>query len=100
MQRLTLLVVIGVLAAVAPSAVANGNVERCSHVRGFYEVTVRNMTCHRAAHILWHARGGTTQIEGYRYQVTGHGPSGGFPAEAVCIKGSAHARGWVIDGPA
>ena len=82
-----LLIVIGVLAVVASSAVANGNGngKHCSHVRGFYKVTVRNMTCHRAAHILWHARGGASQIEGYRCQVTGHGAGGGFPAEAVCI---------------
>jgi hypothetical protein len=75
----------------------------CHHVRGYYDVRVKHVSCARAGHILWRARqgGGDSQtIEGWTCDAHAHGAGGGFPVEMVCTKRRAWARGWVFDGPA
>jgi ribosomal protein S27E len=100
-RLLTFLFVAAVLGgAVVSHAAVTGTIKHCGHIRGYYSVTIRNTTCSRAGHILWHARGGQSRVEGWRCVTAGVGPGGGFPAYSTCVKGRARAHGWVIDGPA
>lgn len=94
-----------VIASLALSAIATGKsrVVHCPHVRGYYGVTVRNITCKRAGHILWLARqssGTENDIQGFECRVISRVPGGGFPADMRCTKGRVHAQGGIFDGPA
>jgi hypothetical protein len=88
----------------ANAAQTSTPLKRCSSVRGYYNVRVRNVTCRRAASILWRARQSSTmtpRIDGFRCRFVSHAPGGsGFPADMVCTKGIAYAAGGIIDGPA
>ena|SRR5207249_4001333 len=87
--------------AVIPAG-ASAYAKDCAHVRGYDKgtVTVRAMTCHRAAKILWQARGGRRNVSGFHCTSKGTGPSGGFPVWITCKRGRSAARGSVFDGPA
>jgi hypothetical protein len=87
--------------AVLPAG-AGAYSKHCAHVRGYNDgtVTVRAMTCHRAAEILWQARGGRRNVSGFHCTIKGTGPGGGFPVWITCKRGRSAARGSVFDGPA
>jgi hypothetical protein len=87
--------------AVVPSS-AGAYSKHCAHVRGYNAgtVTVKAMTCHRAAGILWQARAGHRNVSGFHCTSRGSGPGGGFPVWVTCKRGRSAARGSVFDGPA
>jgi hypothetical protein len=95
------IVVASVALAVLPAEVG-AYPKHCSHVRGYNAgtVTVRAMTCHRAAEILWQAREGRRNVSGFHCMAKGTGPGGGFPVWITCKRGRSAARGSVFDGPA
>jgi hypothetical protein len=88
------------LAALPAGAVAYSR--HCAHVRGYNPgtVTVRAMTCHKAARILWQAREGQPNVSGFHCKTRGSSPGGGFPVWVTCKRGRSAARGSVFDGPA
>jgi hypothetical protein len=94
--------VVGLLALAVVPAGADASSKHCAHVRGYNEgtVTVRAMTCHRGAGILWQARAGRRNISGFHCTAKGTGPGGGFPVWITCKRGRSAARGSVFDGPA
>lgn len=95
------LVVALVAVAVLPAG-AGAYSKHCAHVRGYDEgtVTVRAMTCHRAAGILWQAPAGHRNVSGFHCTTKGTGAGGGFPVRITCKRGRSAARGSVFDGPA
>jgi hypothetical protein len=97
----SVMVVASVAMAVLPAG-AGAYSKHCARVRGYDEgtVTVRAMTCHRAAAILWQARAGRRNIAGFHCMTKGTGPGGGFPVWITCKHGLSAARGSVFDGPA
>jgi hypothetical protein len=97
---LAIAVALGGLAALPADAGAFS--KHCAHVRGYNDgtVTVQAMTCHRAATILWQARGGRRNVSGFRCTIKGTGPGGGCPVWITCKRGRSAARGSVLDGPA
>ena len=66
------------------------NSKHCAHVRGYDDgtVTVRAMTCHRAAEILWQARRGRRDVSGFHCTINGTGP-GGTAARGSVFYGAA-----------
>lgn len=87
---------VGPARAQAPSAESS-----CQNVRGYYNVTVRGISCASAAPMLWAVRQtNVTSFNGFTCKIESHGPGGGYPADAVCTSGNAQARGSITDGPA
>jgi hypothetical protein len=95
-------IIVAVFGLAALPAGAGAYAKHCPRVRGYNEgtVTVRAMTCHRAAGILWQARAGHRNVAGFRCTSRGTGPGGGFPVWITCTHGRSAARGSVFDGPA
>ena len=85
--------------AVLPAG-ADAYSKHCAHVRGYNDgtVTVRAMTCHRAARILWQAREGNLDVSGFHCTRKSAYPGGGFPLWITCNLGRSAARGSVFDG--
>ncbi len=93
---------VGVFGLAVLPAGAGAYSKHCAHVRGYNDgtVTVRAMTCHRAAGVLWQARGGRRNVSGSRCTIKGIGAGGGFPVWITFNRGRSAARGSVFDGPA
>lgn len=92
--------VVVALAVLPPAADAYS--KHCAHVRGYNAgtVTVRAMTCQRAARVLWMAREGHLDVSGFHCTRRAAFPGGGFPLWITCKRGRSAARGSVFDGPA
>jgi hypothetical protein len=92
---------VGVTALSVLPAPAGAYMKACAHVRGYNNtVTVRDMTCHRAARILWQAREGHLNPSGFHCTFKSAYPGGGFPVWITCERGRAAARGSETDGRA
>lgn len=97
-----LAIAVGVIALAVLPSTAGAFTKRCAHVRGYDNgtVTVRHMTCRRAARILWKAREGHLNPSGFHCTFKSAYPGGGFPVWITCRRGRAAARGSEADGGA
>ena len=95
-------IAVGVIALAVLPARAGAYMKACAHVRGYDNgtVTVRDMTCRRAARILWQAREGHLNPSGFHCTFKSAYPGGGFPVWITCKRGRAAARGSETDGRA
>jgi hypothetical protein len=100
-MRVAAVIVLG-LAALAGTAHARATLTHCAKVRGYYDVRVSGVTCAAAAPVLWYVRRheGVRRYRGFTCREDAHGKRGGFPIEAICIRGASYARGWIVDARA